>query len=157
MQYLTANNYVSNTIGIQDPTKTYAICGLHNGSYHKACAPLQPGRAIAYRADEPVSGVAEGPRALTKHLAGLRVYPNPLPGAGSVLLNLAQESWVELQIFDPTGRVVRNLINARLTAGEHVVQWDGKTDNGAVLARGIYFCRLRTASGVEQKKVIMTR
>jgi hypothetical protein len=40
VQYLTANNYSSSTVGIQDPTQTIAIQCLFDGSYHHGSARL---------------------------------------------------------------------------------------------------------------------
>ena len=56
-----------------------------------------------------------------------------------VASNLSQ---VNVQILDPTGRVVRILPQGPRGSGDHLIQWDGKDDNGATLPDGRYTVRV---------------
>jgi flagellar hook assembly protein FlgD len=64
---------------------------------------------------------------------------------------------VTLDIFDVTGRRVRNLVNRTLAAGETRVTWDGRGDDGRVTGAGIYFYRIATGDTVETHKLVRTR
>jgi len=51
---------------------------------------------------------------------------------------------VTLEIVDVAGRVVRTLFtDVPIGPGERSVSWHGRTDDGHVLASGVYVVRLR--------------
>jgi len=53
---------------------------------------------------------------------------------------------VETTIFDVSGRRVRELDSGWLSAGEHVLTWDGHDTEGRPVRAGIYFARVRAGS-----------
>lgn len=156
-QYYTANNYTSNTVGLQDPTQSICIQALYNGSYHRGCAPLAPSRAIKFCTDLP-TGVEESEFATTAASAiKLTAWPNPLTGLSTIRWTLGADGPVTLQVYDANGRLVRTLVNTRQKAGRYETVWDGKADNGQIVASGIYFYRLKTAAGSSELKTVVTR
>jgi flagellar hook assembly protein FlgD len=64
---------------------------------------------------------------------------------------------VKLQIYDVLGGRIKTLLDRRLEAGEHLIQWDGTDDRGEPVATGVYFCRLAAPSFVETRKVTLLR
>jgi len=62
-----------------------------------------------------------------------------LPRAGS-----AQH--VVLRIFDARGKLVRKLVDEKVLGGNYLVQWDCRSDGGAMLASGSYFAVLDAGS-----------
>jgi len=156
VQYYTANNYVNNTVGIQDPTQAIMIQCLYDSMYSRACAPLVPGRAIKYSTVAP-AGVAE-PDNLSSVLANTRflAYPNPLRSMGNIAWSVKTAGNVNLKVFDAAGRVVRNLVQSSMKPGRYSVTWDGKANDGRTVSAGIYFYQLETATDkLEQKVVVM--
>jgi hypothetical protein len=157
IQYKTANGYSSCTAGIQDATQAIGINCLADGNYHRGCAPLAPGRAIKYTTDLPL-GIADDAGSLAALAgAGFRAYPNPFRGTGFVAWSVATEGRVTLKVYDPAGRVVRNLVDAAQKPGHYQITWDGKANDGRTVATGIYFLKLETSSGVREQKVVVTR
>ena len=61
---------------------------------------------------------------------------------------------IRLEVFTATGRLLRVLDRGFVTAGEHVVIWDGNSDAGHAAARGTYFVRLATDHGSVSKKLV---
>jgi hypothetical protein len=156
-QYYSANNYVSSTMGIQDPTQAIAIQCLYNSSYHRGCASLAAHRVIKYCTDLP-TGIAEednlsGVLANTQFIA----YPNPFKSMGNIAWSVKTAGNVTLKVYDPSGRVVRNLVQSSMKPGRYSVVWDGKANDGRMVSAGIYFYKLETASGKLEQKVIVTR
>ncbi len=49
---------------------------------------------------------------------------------------------VNLDVFDVSGRRVRQLVHERPSTGQVVVAWDGRDDDGRDVASGVYFYRL---------------
>ena len=78
-------------------------------------------------------------------LTGLQLIgnaPNPFRDETEIRYALPRSSSVSLTVFDSAGRVVRSLVDGPVSAGEHVVSWDGSDDDGRGLAAGVYFYRL---------------
>jgi hypothetical protein len=69
--------------------------------------------------------------------------PNPFNPTTRIPFVLEAAGRVELIVYDVTGRVVKTLVNDHLAAGRHDVSWDGRDDNGRLLATGAYFYELR--------------
>ncbi len=65
---------------------------------------------------------------------------------------------VRLEIFDPTGRIIRQLASSDAAAeGAIAPYWDFRNAVGQRVAPGIYFARMTTAAGAETKRVIVLR
>lgn len=65
-------------------------------------------------------------------------YPNPTRGNLNVVFVLSEPTEVHLDIFDVAGRQVCRLLEGVLTPGRHILQWDGREENGLLIARGFY-------------------
>jgi hypothetical protein len=158
VQYMTANGYSNSTLGIEDPTQAIGIQALYNGTYNRGCAPIAAGRAIAYLTVVPASGVVEQDN-LSRVLANTQfvAYPNPFRGMGNIAWSVKAAGNVILKVYDPSGRVVRNLVQSSMKPGRYSVTWDGKANDGRMVSAGIYFYKLETASGKLEQKVIVTR
>ncbi|MFC2085364.1 T9SS type A sorting domain-containing protein [Bacteroidota bacterium] len=91
----------------------------------------------------------------TKNIANeieLSCYPNPFNPTTTIGLFLNEEKNVELAVFNTLGEVISELINGKLNAGYHEVEFDGTG-----LASGIYFYLLKTKSGIISKKMSLIR
>ena len=84
-------------------------------------------------------------------------YPNPFNPTTHIELSLPRTSHVQLDIFNILGRKVRQLINRSLPAGAHRVTFDGRADNGTMLASGVYLYRLVTDQYVDNKKMLLIK
>mgnify|MGYP002065361741 CR=1 FL=1 len=80
--------------------------------------------------------------------AGLRAWPNPFNPRVNLAVDLERPQTVRLDVYDARGRRVRQIFAGFLSAGEQVLSWDGRRDDGGRAASGIYFARL-TAGGDE--------
>jgi len=105
--------------------------------------------------EESQSSVAEGPAA--PRLLLTPNYPNPFSPRTSVRFALPSRGHVDLAIYDVAGRLVRQLVDGELGAGEHAVSWDGQDASGADAASGVYFCRLRAGDVTEVGRMALVR
>jgi hypothetical protein len=156
VQYMTANQTGSTTVGIQDESRTIGIQCLFNSSYHKGAAPLAPEHAILYTTDA-ATGVNE-PRtdagsAITK--LSVAVNPNPSRRAANIHWQLPKPGPVQLRVYDVGGRCVRTLINEALPAGRHISAWDGRDDQGRTVANGLYLYRLQAGDRSLTAKAVL--
>ena len=84
-------------------------------------------------------------------------YPNPFTPRTTIAFSLPSREWVELGIYDVSGRLVRVLMNGHQPAGEHSVAWSGTDATGHRAASGVYYVRLRTADGMLTRPLVLTR
>ncbi|MBK8232065.1 MAG: T9SS type A sorting domain-containing protein [Candidatus Eisenbacteria bacterium] len=82
------------------------------------------------------------------------VAPNPSSGPTTISFSLAKPGWTSVQIFDAGGRVVRVLGVGEMSAGQHAMAWDGRSDAGEVVATGVYFSRVQSRAGVMNGRVV---
>ena len=88
----------------------------------------------------------------------LAAYPNPTTGAQTYLVELARADRVEGSIFDATGRVVRRLPNADLSAGTPVpLRWDSTDEAGRLVAGGVYYLELKSGGTRVSRSLVVAR
>jgi hypothetical protein len=155
-QYWNAIDYVSVTVGIQDPSATIAIQDLFNSTYHEAAAPIAAGRAIKYCTMNPTA-VSERPGSGAQP-AFVTLNPNPLRASGRVSFGLPIAGRVSLKVYDASGRLVRALLdNTPRAAGAHSLLWDRRDAQGRVVNAGVYLIRLETERETVASKSVLLR
>ena len=80
----------------------------------------------------------------------LHAYPSPSRAGVSVPVVLGaasgvgkQGSAVKVDIYDISGRRVATVFEGKLPAGQHALEWDGRTASGHAAGAGLYFMRVR--------------
>ena len=84
-------------------------------------------------------------------------YPNPFNPSTRIRYELPRRAEVSLRIFDQRGRLVRTLLEEEQGAGRKEVLWDGRAQNGARVASGIYFYRLKAGDALAQRKMTLVK
>jgi len=62
-----------------------------------------------------------------------------------------------LNIYDILGRAVRKLVDEDLSAGEHLVAWNGADESGAAVASGVYVYRLSVDGQAVSRKMTLLK
>jgi hypothetical protein len=86
--------------------------------------------------------------------------PNPFNPATLISFTIPPKGAgapVMLKIYDVRGRMVRTLIDGRLSAGHHTSFWNGHDDSGRMVASGAYLCRLEWDGGAETRRMFLVR
>ncbi len=84
-------------------------------------------------------------------------YPNPFNPKTNISFNLQQEEQVKINIYNIAGKSVRKLIDTKMPAGHHSVEWDGTDDTNNALGSGVYFYRMTTSDYQDLKKLILLK
>jgi hypothetical protein len=84
-------------------------------------------------------------------------YPNPFNPETEISYVLPTACFVELSVYNLLGQKVRTLVDESQSAGLKNVKWDGKDGNGANVASGIYFYKIKTEEFTQSKKMVIIR
>ena len=87
----------------------------------------------------------------------LRGYPNPLQSTTRIEYTTPDAGDATVEIIDVTGRVVARPVRGFQTAGDHVLEWSGRGDDGSLLPSGVYFARLVAGANVRTFKLTLVR
>src|SRR5207344_232878 len=80
--------------------------------------------------------------------AFFEVYPNPVTSTATISFSIAQDSYVQIELYDITGSKLQTVLDANVSAGSQVIGL-----NRDQLNAGIYFLRLSLNNEVMMKKV----
>ncbi|HEX7078818.1 MAG TPA: FlgD immunoglobulin-like domain containing protein [Candidatus Eisenbacteria bacterium] len=116
------------------------LTGFQTGSY----GPLYPIQDNLAATGVEVSDASAAPKV--NKLEGN--YPNPFNPQTTIKFTAAQAGKVTLRIFNVGGQLVRTL-TTKAEVGPNEVRWNGKRDDGAQLASGVYFYKVRFVDGTE--------
>lgn len=84
-------------------------------------------------------------------------YPNPFNPDTNISFVLEESGKIEIDIFNSKGQKVRLLVDGRYSAGEHTVNWNGKSDQQKELPSGIYYYRMNSHTQFINKKMILLK
>jgi hypothetical protein len=106
---------------------------------------------------EDANSTAARPRATSRQFALHAASPNPFNPTTTLKFGLPATLHVRLHIYDVAGRLVRTLVDEARPAGEHLTVWDGRGDNGAATASGVYHARLEAGAAVRTMRLVLVR
>jgi len=103
---------------------------------------------------------AEASSSLPVEIALQQNYPNPF-NANTVIPYLLPagvgSSSMQLAVFNLAGQRIRTLAQRGAEPGWHHKVWDGRDDDGAAMASGLYLYRLQVGDRVEARKMLLMR
>ena len=92
----------------------------------------------------------------------LQNYPNPFNPETWMPYQLSEDGLVSLSIYDTTGKLIRTLSLGYQSAGFYysrgrAAYWDGRNNNGELVASGTYFYQLSTPSFHQTRKLVIIK
>ncbi|TND09202.1 MAG: 5'-nucleotidase domain-containing protein [Bacteroidetes bacterium] len=76
-------------------------------------------------------------------------YPNPFGDKTSVIYTVSHPSEVTIEVYDMLGKKVASLLNDKVSAGQHTVDW-----NSPAVPSGLYFLQVKAGDFVINKKIL---
>ncbi|MBK7967224.1 MAG: agmatine deiminase family protein [Bacteroidetes bacterium] len=77
------------------------------------------------------------------------IFPNPCNALTCIPVQLAQSGFVQLRLFDASGRLIQQIFQGIKSAGENKFFFDAKS-----LSNGMYFIEMKTAEGTFGKVAV---
>jgi hypothetical protein len=114
-----------------------------------------PAGQMSYRAFrfelQPVTGT-ENDNGIVKNYSLDQNYPNPFNPATTIKFSIPSSSFVNLSVYDITGKKVGDILNRQMSAGRYSEKWDGSK-----FSSGVYFYVLKTDNFQSTKKMILIK
>ena len=141
--YVTSS--FSNEIHIVDAVRDTVVGHYATGQNPRGIALAQPVWPVAIAQAQPT------------RFAFAPTFPNPFNGSTQITYTLATDILVELRVYNALGQTVRTLLHQYREAGTHQIHWDGKDDQGRVLASGTYLLIMRAGPVRQATKMLLLR
>ncbi len=84
-------------------------------------------------------------------------YPNPFNPETRIDFSLKNASQTTLKIYNIKGQLVKTMVDAKLSEGEHQVIWRGIDNRNQPVSSGIYFYRLDTDGYSSTQKMLLLK
>ena len=140
------NNVVTETFAIAD-------AGVRKVTFSTTGGPIN----LDWMQIMSVTSTSTDRHMLPEGYALKQNYPNPFSRRTIIEYEMGQTGHALVQVFDLLGRRVATLVNADMPSGVHQIEWDGRTDNGAVAASGVYFYRMQVAGAQKTRSMVVVR
>lgn len=84
-------------------------------------------------------------------------YPNPFNSRMTLPLLIINSVPLKVKIFNSAGRLIRTLIDHKVSPGLKNITWDGVDSNNNMVASGVYYFQVLTRQSVKIKKVLFVK
>lgn len=99
-----------------------------------------------------INSVEEASGRIPERFALAQNYPNPFNPSTTIEFSLPKSVLVNLKVYNILGKEIATLVNNKLQAGNHVVEFHAQN-----LSSGIYYYRIEAGEFQDVKKMILLR
>jgi hypothetical protein len=148
---------IARTVKVSSAGKVYA------GGTSAGSGTLQDFAVVRY--SQPI-GVKNLSTEIPSSYALYQNYPNPFNPSTTLQFDVMELSYVEIEVYDLPGRLVKHLVSQDLSPASYTVAWDGTDNSGHIAASGVYYARMtatpysstqRTESFHATRKLMLVR
>ncbi|KAF0203770.1 MAG: hypothetical protein FD170_843 [Bacteroidetes bacterium] len=83
-----------------------------------------------------------------------RAFPNPFVDRLNISFELPESSFINISVYDLTGKRVAELVDDTLPQGVNTCYWNGEIGNGNSITPGVYFLRVVYGNKLFMYKVV---
>ncbi|MBN2416318.1 T9SS type A sorting domain-containing protein [bacterium] len=84
-------------------------------------------------------------------------YPNPFNPETRISYTIPRDVTVTLSVYNLLGQKIATLVDGRMTAGSHVVTWNGKDQFGRQVGTGVYIYRIDAGTFNATNKMLLMK
>jgi len=151
----SGNTLWSKSFGTENDDIGNSIIENNNGGYILVGTiwfdfPSESSILLAELSSDSVTGVNSD--FIFKEFELKQNYPNPFNPITTVKYQIPKLSFVTLKIYGVLGNEIATLVNEEKPAGTYEITWYAEN-----LPNGVYFCKLKTGTFVDTKKMILLK
>jgi hypothetical protein len=84
-------------------------------------------------------------------------YPNPFTEETKIEFNLKESGHIIIDVYDLSGRLIKQIKNEDISAGDHSVTWNATNESGDRVQSGYYFYKINAGKSCKTEKMILLR
>ena len=84
-------------------------------------------------------------------------YPNPFNPITIIQYDLPESKFVNISIYDVTGRKIKSLVNSVQDTGYRSINWDATNDLGQSISAGMYIFTIQAGEFRQTKKMVLLK
>jgi flagellar hook assembly protein FlgD len=84
-------------------------------------------------------------------------HPNPFNPSTKISFELSNDDIIELNVYDLTGNLIKNITSQNYTAGRHSLNWNGTDNYNNPVPSGVYIYQIKTSDNSESKKMMLLK
>jgi plastocyanin len=107
----------------------FTVSGNYN--YHCSIHTMMTGTITV----APASGISE----IDNSSFNVKAYPTPFSDNLAISFTTNVCATAKISIYDITGNLVKIITNMDYEKGNHIINWNGKNENGETVNHGLYF------------------
>ena len=108
----------------------FTVVGTYN--YHCSIHPTMMTGVITVAS---TTGLPE----VKNYSFNVKTYPIPFTDNLSISFTMPERGTTTISIYDITGKLIKILADMEYEKGNHIINWDGKNENGETVNHGLYF------------------
>jgi len=115
--------------------------------------------AIIEKSEQLITSVeeAKNPATIPEGYKLSQNYPNPFNPETKISYTIPKSGVVVVNVYDLTGKLVKNLVNQQQTSGTFTVKWDGTNSLGKKVSTGIYFFQLKSGNANIVRRMLLIK
>jgi len=102
-------------------------------------------------------GVESEESMIPKEFALYDNYPNPFNPTTQIAIDLPEDAYTELTVWNVMGQQVATVYSGNLNAGRHNVTFNGRDMSGSMLSSGMYIYRVKAGKYNATKKMTLMK
>lgn len=114
-------------------------------------------KTVAYSTGLSITSMEEIGNNIPNNYKLMQNYPNPFNPSTTIEYEISQPENIKINIYDITGRLVKELVNEQRNTGKYSTIWNGKDNSGNIVASGNYFYQIVSGDFVQAKKMILLK
>jgi len=85
-------------------------------------------------------------------------YPNPFNSSTTIPVKVSKSDYMQINIFDSKGKLVKKLFNGELSIGQYSFRWNGLNEQNILVGSGIYFCKIiKNNNTLSSQKMVLLK
>ena len=84
-------------------------------------------------------------------------YPNPFNSDTKIKLDIKHKSNIELDIYDLSGKIIKQVFRGSKERGTHIFSWNSKNSMSVKVTSGVYILKLKVENSQLIKKMVLLK
>jgi hypothetical protein len=118
---------------------------------------LADGKSVTVASGSSLSIRVGSGSAVPTSFAISQNYPNPFNPSTRINIDVPQDGFVDVSVFDVLGQKVSTLFNGEIHAGYKTLEWNGTNNLGATVPSGMYFVRMNSDKFSGVRKMMLMK